>query len=372
MSRTSLSDGLRPLPAAAAAALPPAVSGNAADAQHLPDLGVAAVLRSHPHGSPQDLWQALAHTSLACWPQPGAGATLQRWRALAAVAAHDLSLAKLVEGHTDALAILRELGHEPPMPQTQRWSTWAAESPGTRVLARSVGADAVRLSGTKAWCSGAALASHALLTAWLPDGSGPQLVSVELAQPGVGVSAHAWRAIGMADSASADVQFDKVLATPIGAPGDYLSRAGFWQGGAGIAACWWGGARALGMALHTALEQMPVAARTPFRQAALGRVDAALEGCAALLREGAAWVDAHPRQDASLVALRLRQSAEQCARRVLDDVGRALGATPFCRDAHFARMAADLPVFIRQSHAERDDAAVGERVLAQQEAPWSL
>jgi len=39
-------------------------------------------------------------------PLPGHGATLARWRALAAVGAHDLSLAKLFEGHTDALAIL--------------------------------------------------------------------------------------------------------------------------------------------------------------------------------------------------------------------------------------------------------------------------
>lgn len=339
---------------------------------HQPDLGVAAILSKQQAASPQECWQALAHQSLASWPQPGAGCTLTRWRALAAVASHDLSLAKLVEGHTDALAILRELGHEPKAPHTQRWSTWAAESPGSRVVAQHDGAGAVRLSGTKAWCSGAAVATHALLTAWLPDGAGPQLVSVELNQPGVGVSSHSWRAVGMADSASADVRFDNVLATPIGAPGDYLSRAGFWQGGAGIAACWWGGARSLGEALRSALDQMPVAARTPFRQAALGRVDVALEGTAALMREAAAWMDAHPERDASLVALRLRQAAELCVRRVLDEVGRALGATPYCRDARFARMAADLPVFIRQSHAERDDAAVGERVLAQQETPWSL
>lgn len=44
-------------------------------------------------------------------PLPGAGhgATLERWRCLAVVAGHDLSLLKLYEGHTDALAILAEL-----------------------------------------------------------------------------------------------------------------------------------------------------------------------------------------------------------------------------------------------------------------------
>ena len=79
------------------------------------------------------------------------------------------------------------------------------------------------------------------------------------------------------------------------------------------------------------------------------------------------------RADASAVALRVRLAAEATATRVLDETGRALGATPFCRDPRFARMAADLPVFLRQSHAERDCAALGERVLAHQEGPaWPL
>lgn len=345
-----------------------------------PAAALAQVLQDCAGAPPVECWRRLAQAAgsqapLSAWPQPGGGATLARWRALVAVARHDLSLAKLVEGHTDALAILRELGCADVAEEGALWSTWAAESPGSRVLAEPVegsGGRAVRLSGTKAWCSGAEAASHALLTAWLPDGTGPQLVAVALAQPGVGISTQAWRAVGMADSASADVRFDAVPATPIGAPGEYLARPGFWQGGAGIAACWLGGAQALGHSLHEALAQMPAAGRTPFRLAALGRVDVALSGTAALLREAAQWIDAHPLEDASLVALRVRQSAESTARRVLDDVGRALGATPFCRDARFARTAADLPVFIRQSHAERDDAAMGERLLAGPPRAWGL
>ena len=333
---------------------------------------VRAQLAQAAGAAPAETWRQLALTGFGHWPQPGGGATLERWRALVEVARHDLSLAKLVEGHTDALAILRELGHSDTGPSDALWSTWAAESPGSRVLAKRDGQGQVTLTGTKAWCSGAEAASHALMTVWWADGAGPQLAAVQLQQAGVGISSQAWRAVGMADSASADVRFDHVPATLVGMPGDYLSRPGFWQGGAGVAACWFGGALALGSALHQALAQQPSAARVPFRQAALGRVDVALGSTAAMLREAAAWIDAHPQDDASLVALRVRQSAEATARKVLDEVGRALGATPFCRDASFARMAADLPVFIRQSHAERDDAAVGERVLASGSAPWSL
>ena len=43
-------------------------------------------------------------------PQPGSGATRERWAAFADLAGEDLSLARLAEGHADAVAILAELG----------------------------------------------------------------------------------------------------------------------------------------------------------------------------------------------------------------------------------------------------------------------
>ena len=47
-------------------------------------------------------------------PLPGGGRTRERWAVLAQLAEEDLSLARLAEGHTDALAILAELGALPP------------------------------------------------------------------------------------------------------------------------------------------------------------------------------------------------------------------------------------------------------------------
>jgi hypothetical protein len=306
-------------------------------------------------------------------PLPGGGATLLRWQALATVAEHDLSLAKLYESQTDALAILAELGAVPEATDAVRlWGVWAAEAPQGRTTFVPAGADPeVRLNGAKCWCSGAAGATHALLTAWGTDGSGPQLVAVTIAQPGVQVSWDQWRAVGMSGSASLDVGFRNAGALAIGRPGQYLSRPGFWQGGAGVAACWWGGAKSIAQTLRRSTAQLPPTARSPFRLAALGRIEIALESSAALLREAAAWVDAHPGHDASRWALRVRLAAEDCATLVLAEAGRALGATPYCRDARFAAMAADLPVFIRQSHAERDLAALGERTLDDTDA-WPL
>ena len=308
-------------------------------------------------------------------PLPGSGATLQRWQALASVAAHNLSLAKLYEGHTDALAILAELNDLSPPDETghvQSWGVWAAEIPGSRVVITPWNETAVQLDGLKGWCSGAQSVSHGLLTAWHADGSGPQLVRVAMQQSGIGVSSANWAAVGMADSASIDVVFKQAKAQLVGSTGAYLSRPGFWQGGAGIAACWYGGAMGLGVALHQALNDVPQAARSPFKMAALGKVDVALLSTAQALRSAAQWIDDNPLGDAGTAALRVRLSAELCAKTVLDEAGRALGAAAFCRNGRFARAAADLPVFIRQSHAERDFAALAERVIPAGVTPWQL
>ncbi|MDB5846606.1 MAG: acyl-CoA dehydrogenase [Rhodoferax sp.] len=349
---------------------PPERSDLLADLRH--------TLKDAGNGGKPPAWLSLlAAHALDRLPMPGRGSTLLRWQALAAVAAHDLSLAKLYEGHTDALAVMQELGHAATLPGHEHptWGMWAAEPPGQRVLV-TVDTDSadgrVTLQGCKAWCSGAAHVSHGLMTAWFADGRGPQLVQVAMAQPGIEVATQNWCAVGMAGSSSLDVSFHGATGHLVGEPGAYLARPGFWQGGAGIAACWHGGALGLADALHHAVAATPERARTPFRLAALGKVDVALESTAALLREAAAWIDSHPADDASVVALRARQAAEQTARLVLDEVGRALGATPFCRDARFAQAAADLPVYIRQSHAERDFAGLGERLAVAQEHPWAL
>lgn len=335
----------------------------------------AALVAGDGAATPADTLRTLVAAGLDDLPPPAGGATLARWQALALVGASDLSLAKLYEGHTDALAILRELQAVAADAGTQNgpalWAVWAAEAPQARVhLREAPGGAGARIDGTKAWCSGAADVSHALLTAWREGQQAPQLVAVALRQPGVSIDASSWQAVGMAASASASVSFSNVPVTLVGAPGAYLQRPGFWQGGAGVAACWHGAAVALAQALRRAAAAAPRHPQAPLRLAALGQVDVALAATAALLRESAAWLDAHPAADARLLALRVRQAVEGSARQVLDQVSRALGAAPLCLDAGFARRAADLPVFIRQSHGAADDAALGELLRAMPEPGW--
>lgn len=302
---------------------------------------------------------------LADLPLPGAGDTLGRWQRLAAVAGQDLVLLKLFEGHTDAVAILAEL-RASHLQLPGIWGVWAAEPPNARVRLSASGPSEVRLQGTKAWCSGALQIDHALVTAWDQQDQ-PYLVAVTLDQPGIRRGEEGWQALGMAGTASVEVHFDDAVGLRVGDSGEYLARPGFWQGGAGIAAAWYGAAVGLAEYLR------PRAGRSdPHADAHLGAVDGALFGAASALRECAAWIDAYPLANAQLMVQRVRAQVEAAVETVVCHVGRALGATPFCKEPHFARLSTDLPVFIRQSHAERDLAGLGRLVAARPAAEWTL
>jgi len=290
-------------------------------------------------------------------PLPGKGETRQRWRFLSDVAAEDLALTKLVESHFDAVAILHEVGAQGLLAPGQRWAVWAAEPPTARV---SVTDDGV-VTGTKAWCSGADLVSHGLITAW-NDRDQPQLVAFELSQSGIRPIDGAWQAIGMGRVHTPDLALDHVSGELVGSAEQYLRRPGFWHGGAGIAACWYGGILPLARA---------VGQRKPgsYRDAHLGAIDIALRSLRSLLIETATRIDRSPEADVMLDALRVRSAADQTARLVLDHAGRALGAGPLCRDRQVAEHFADLPVFIRQTHAEQDLAALAAEL---DEELWQL
>ncbi|WP_338722416.1 acyl-CoA dehydrogenase family protein [Pseudomonas tolaasii] len=309
--------------------------------------------------------KALQEAGLDQLPLPGGGQTLERFSRLAQVAGHDLRLCKLFEGHTDALAILAEL-HSPLPPEGSTWGMWAAEPPTAKVRVRHDG-QWLTVEGRKAWCSGAAVVSHGLLTAW-DEEDRQQLVAVDMHQPGVRVTDEGWNAVGMAATGSVEVVFEAARGIAVGGPGDYLARPGFWQGGIGIAACWYGGAQRLAEALREHCSKRP----EPHALAHLGAVDSVLNSAACVLRDSAEQVDRTPRADARQLAQQARACIEDTVEQVIHHVGRALGAGPYCKDPHFAQLMADLPVYVRQSHAERDLAALGEQVASEPAGRWQL
>ncbi|BBY22093.1 acyl-CoA dehydrogenase [Mycobacterium stomatepiae] len=295
-------------------------------------------------------------------PLPASGHTLERWRRLSLLAEEDIVAARIVEAHVDAVAILHELGGKPPE-LGQLWGVWAAESPDAVVTATDA-QGAFTLNGTKVWCSGAGFCSHALVTARLDDGS-RGLFAIKIVNPAVKALPSTWWNAGMAGSDTRPVQFSNAPAVAIGEPGDYLSRPGFWHGAIGVAACWLGGARRVAEPLYRCAASESADA---YSLAHLGAVDAALAAGDAMLTTAAAQVDADPfdRADsAQLLARRVRAVVEHAADEAITRTGRALGPGPLCQDGRHAQRVADLSIYIRQSHAERDLAALG-RLAGQQ------
>jgi alkylation response protein AidB-like acyl-CoA dehydrogenase len=319
---------------------------------------------------PQPAWRPVARAFIAAvesgrldLPLPGSGGTWERWTGLADLAAEDLSLARLGEGHADAVAILAELGGSRPLPGS-RWGVWAANPPGPGVTASQRNGSWV-LRGTKQYCSGARTCTNALVTAAAEDGPRLFAVAVGPLEPHYG----SWPATGMAGSDTLDVGFPGVAAEPVGPPGGYTSRPGFSHGGAGVAACWYGGARAVARTLLAAAAKRDIG---PHALAHLGAVDLGLRAARSALRQAANEIDADPADlagEGPVRALRVRALTEAVATSVLTRTGRALGAGPLCHDEAHSRAVADLTVYLRQHHAEGDLARLGE-LVAERGAAW--
>jgi alkylation response protein AidB-like acyl-CoA dehydrogenase len=299
---------------------------------------------------------ARAVAALRLDPSPRAH-VLANWRVLAQAGEHDLDAARLAEAHLDAATITDELGGPVVEPGTL-WGVWAAESPDTALHATHDGAGWY-LTGRKPWCSGSDRCSHALVTATAPDGG--RLFAVDLHASDEIRNVDPWRGVGMRDSGTATVRFAATRALPVGGPGAYLDRPGFWHGAVGVAAAWFGGAVGAADPLRARLAD----GRGDEHDAAhLGRVDTALAAAGAVLREAAVEV-ADPAaatespERARRRALRARAAVEDAVETVLRSTGRATGPRPLAHDAHHARHVADLEVYVRQSHAERDLAALG-------------
>ena len=287
-------------------------------------------------------------------PLPGGGATWERWGGLAEIGAFDLSVARLSEGHTDAVAILNEAGTVPPT--DSRLGVWAAGPLDT--LQATEGSGSWRLEGIRRWCSGASSLTHALVTA--SSSGGPILILVDLRQPGVSPRPGSWPAVGMADSDTLDVRFENVTVptrAQVGDFGFYTGRPGFAIGALGVAAVWWGGAIGVAEVLGNLASD-----GDPHRLAHRGAVEAGLWSMRMVLREAARRVDADPTGDHAVTAAMVRHLVEVGASEVLTRTGRATGAEPLGHNRTHAQRVADLTVYLRQHHAESDLAALGRRL----------
>jgi hypothetical protein len=367
---------------------------------------------------------AIAQQAGRSAPKPGDGRTARLWELLASVAAVDVAAARVLEPHLDAGAILSQAGT--PGSFTGSWGVYAAEAPGTRLTAAPASATAdgrppartepagtepggtsggVRLTGSKPWCSLAQFVDHAVVTAHTEAG-GRAAFAVDLRAAGVTCDVPEWTSRGLREIPSGTVHFDGVPAVPLGGDGWYFQRPGFAWGGMGVAACWLGGAVALGRHFGAALQRGARSQREPDQVAlaALGEVDRILTSTVQYLARAAEAVDtaeadaaeaggaAQADPDSGAVAadggpvgwgsqattgavggwseaLRVRGTVAAAVERVQLLVSQNLGPGPLAFDERYGKCMADLSLYVRQHHATRDDAQLGALTL-QGEHAW--
>lgn len=169
-------------------------------------------------------------------------------RTLHAVGRRDLPLGRLFEGHVDALQIVSRYGTAEQRAGVQAaarggavfgvWNADRADAP--------VSFAGGRLSGGKAFASGAGILSHALVP--VDVAGGRQLLLVDLAETPPQVDRGWWRVTGMQRSETHRVLWaDAPLGegASIGAPGDYVREPFFTGGALRFAAVQAGGVAAL-------------------------------------------------------------------------------------------------------------------------------
>jgi hypothetical protein len=146
----------------------------------------------------------------------------------------------------------------------------------------------------------------------------------------------------------------------VGERGFYLTRPGFWHGACGPAACWAGGA--VGVVDWARTQNRS----DPHTMAHLGAM-AALEWSMGTLLDGAGReIDRCPSdlRSARIRALGVRHLIEQACSEILVRFGRAYGPYPLAFVTEIANRLQELTIYLRQSHAERDLAVLGEAVRA--------
>ncbi len=289
-------------------------------------------------------------------PAVAGGRTSERHTALRDFGREDLSLARVAEAHTDAIAILAEAAHAARA--NALYGVWASDGPGSQLSIVATASGDLVLRGTKRYCSGSLFLDAALVTA--RRGEDRLLVDVPLQTRNLSVDTSQWVSPAFAATATGTVEFHDVRISSdqiFGGPGWYLDRPGFWHGAIGPAACWAGGAIGLVDAARSARRS------NPHVLAHGGALESAAWGLTAMLDRAGREIDADPRdehQQARKRALCVRQLIERTCTDVMDHFGRATGPALLAYDAAIAQRYAELTLYIRQCHAERDLQALAE------------
>ncbi|HVW45489.1 MAG TPA: acyl-CoA dehydrogenase family protein [Solirubrobacterales bacterium] len=317
------------------------------------------------------------------------------WDLLRRVAATDASVARVLDGHLNAVERL-EVAADPDLRGRELAAVaagerllgvWGADpGPGEGDPARLAEAGAGRvLRGVKTFCSGAGGVDAALVMVGNDAGEPPALVLLDCGAE-VEVDRSWYRAAGLRASESHRVVFrDAPVTAVLGAPGELARDPWFSRDAMRTAATWAGMVDA---AASAALDELAEhRADEPLAQLAAGRIEAAVGTVDAWLERAAAVADAAlaPADPARPVADRLhlpppgggkcrrlpratgiamRAEIDRAAKAILAEAAAACGSHPFVTGGRLDRARRDLETFLLQHRLDPLLARLGAEGLA--------
>ncbi|MCH8611934.1 hypothetical protein [Arsenicicoccus dermatophilus] len=284
--------------------------------------------------------------------------------ALVALGRTDIPLARLTEGHVDALRILRQAGRA-PIPGAV-YGVWASRSHATGVQATPAG-DGWRLDGTLRFASGVGVLDRALLPVWLDD---ERSVLLDVDVSSWTGDAASWHTPAMLASQSWTVRVADVQVpadAQVGEEGWYLGRPGFFPGGVGVAAVWAGGAVRVADLTARATEGAPPA---PARVVRWGRVRTEIGSAAALLATAGVALEVSEQDPAGSPArgaggrgqelsTEVRAGVARAARAILAECHALAGPAGLAYDPDLAQAVADLDLYVAQQSRDGDEGYLG-------------
>lgn len=302
---------------------------------------------------------------------------------LTQIGAASLPIARLYEGHANALALIaasandaQRLAVEARLRQDDGGSpacllgVWGAD--GARPVQIVPGETGQELSGEKAYASGLGVVTLAIVTA--QTDAGLQMVLIDARDMSRGNQA-AWDVDGMVGSVSGTFMCDRLPAgdaQQIGSPGAMLEEPAFHGGVWRLAACYAGAIQRLAVLCNEVVEAADASGRdNPINRARLGSVVIESQ-TATLWARHAAEVMSDPaaNRDAKIAAaLFAREACEQAADRTLALAERVIGARLHQRGNEAGRIARDLRLFLRQAALD-DKLALATRLWARNRAAF--
>lgn len=275
----------------------------------------------------------------------------------------DLASARLLEGHIDALQLIRRYGRTPASQaladqiEATGWcGVWNADLRGNPLRL-----EAAALRGGKAFASGAGWLTHALVTLEAGDRERVQLVLVDLSVARPRIDTEWWDVVGMQASHTHKVDWNGSAegVMLIGDPGDYEREPWFSGGALRYAAAQAGGIAALFEAVrgHLITKERD---RDPHQLARLARLYSSAELAATLCRQSATvWFETEGDTRRAYVA-HVRLTVSDLAVSAITLAQEAIGLEALFRAHPASGILTDLMVYIRQPGPDRSREILGK------------